>query len=324
MSKILTLIAAVSSLQIPIDLHVSNHHGLVKPGPLTIDGREECRIDPSPGESPADVLSCRFDLQAPSTIEFQGARAELLDFGPVTRPLVEPGDFGARFERYMEALQSFRHAHGESEELIQREKPASAPQLDAAEKRLGHALPEEFRELMMRVGGAYIGRSRFSSGHRFSEVDSLENSYDFMIHNWSMPAEVMHAEVEPDVAALLRRTTVLFTEVGDGVGGVLYGSTDEGCGGRPAYWWTHTDDINDLRLLRNVRGECSTFAEAMHWLLEHNVTDRVQDDFPEHTLLLDSNGQHHVLLLLGRPLRFDIRRLGPHEVYWESHVTAAF
>ncbi len=324
MFKISTLIAAVSFFQAPIDLHVLDHHGLVQAGPLFVDGREVCRIDPSNSRAPSEPSTCRFALRAASAIEFQEARAEFLDFGPVTRPLSESGDFGSRFERYMHALQRFRQQHGESDELIQREKPASATQLDAAEERLGYALPEEFRALLIRLGGTYIGRSRFFSGHRFSEVGSLENSHDFIIRNWSMPAEVMRTQLEPDVAALLKRTTVLFTEEGDGVGGVLYAPQEEACGGRPGYWWTHTDYINDLLLLRNARGDCASFAESVHWLLDEIVTNHVQDELPERTLLLDSTGPHHALILTGRPLGFEIRRIGPRAAHPGSQATAAF
>jgi hypothetical protein len=314
------LLAAIATTAVPMQLHVILMPGESIDDTLRVDGRDACRLELE--HDPANVIrpACRFELAPGATIELDGEEWTTVDFGAVTAPFAGSGDFGERFERYAAALDEFGRKHQGDEwygNWIETGEPISGTDLDAAEKRLGQPLPQEFRQLLQRLGKVSVG------DHAFSDAD-LSNTYDDMISDWGTPAESMKSDIDAATATLFRATTILFTEVGDGLGGLLYRAADEKCGGGAAYWYVHQDSINEPELLRTGAGSCANFAQSVHWLLDEFVTDQVQDDMPGRTLLIDPLGTGSALLLSLDPVELVIRRVGPHSGAPAAGTTAAF
>jgi hypothetical protein len=86
----------------------------------------------------------------------------------------------------------------------------------------------------------------------------------------------------------------------------------------------HQDAINEPELLRTSAGGCANFPQSVRWLLDDHVTGQVQDNLPEHTLLIDPLGPHTTLLLSLNPVELEIRRVGPHALRPAAGATGAF
>lgn len=95
----------------------------------------------------------------------------------------------------------------------------------------------------------------------------MRNAYDFMIESWGTSREDLAASVSPKTAAFLKRSAPLFTEVGDGLGALLYQPKAEACGGQSAYHWIHQDSIDEPELLKNPDGKCMTFTDSIVWIM---------------------------------------------------------
>jgi hypothetical protein len=314
------LLAAVATSAVPVELHVIVMSGESIDGMLRVDGRDACRLDLK--HDPANVIrqGCRLELAPGATIELEGERWTTLDFGAVTVPFAESGDFGERFERYAVALDAFGRKYTGDEwygNPIESDETASVADLDAAEQRIGQPLPAEFRQLLQRMGAVSI------DDHAFSGAD-LRNTYDAMISDWGTPVESMTSDLSSATATLFRATTILFTEVGDGLGGLLYRASDDACAGGAAYWYVHQDAINAPELLRTTAGGCADFAQSVHWLLDEFVTDQVQDNLPQGTLLIDPLSAGSKLQMSLDPLSIQVRRVGPHSGGSRSGGTGAF
>jgi hypothetical protein len=314
------LLAAAATSAVPLELHVIVMSGESIDGMLRADSRDACRLDFK--HDPANVmrLGCRLDLAPGTRIDFEGESWTTLDFGPVTSPFAESGDFGERFERYAAALDAFGRKHaadGWYGNPIERAEPVSAADLDEAEQRIGQPLPAEFRQLLQRMGAASV------DDHAFSGED-LRSTYDHMISDWGTPAESMRADLGAATETLFRATTILFTEVGDGLGGLLYRASDHACAGGAAYWYVHQDSINEPELLRTTAGGCANFAQSVHWLLDEFVTDQVQDNLPERTLLIDPLSAGSRLQMSLDPISIQVRRAGPHGGGHGAGATGAF
>jgi hypothetical protein len=317
---LLPLLLAAGVPATPVDLHVILMPGESVAGRVKLDGREVCRLalehDPERYIQPA----CRFDLPAGATLDFAGTSWKILDFGPVTAPFAQTGDFGERFATYAENLDAFGRKHlGEAwyGTWIEAGEPVSGTTLDAAEQRLGQPLPAEFRALLQRMGRVSVGDGYFSA------AEGLD-AYDYMIENWGTPRDSMKADLDRRVAQLLRATTVLYTEVGDGLGAVLYRAQAPDCDGGAAYWFVHQDTINEPELLRTGTGACANFAQVVHWLMDGEITNSLQDDLPENTLLIDPLSTHAALVLSLDPYEIDVRRVGASAQTLEAGATAAF
>lgn len=154
--------------------------------------------------------------------------------------------------------------------------PAKLEAVKAAEKRLGFSLPPEHASLLLKAGQMDVGDSSTT------QAEELKNAYDAMIQDWETPRESMQEDLSPKTAELFKNSALLFTEVGDGLGALLYRPAKDPkagpCNGQPAYYWVHQDSIDEPSLLKNRDGKCKTYSEAMIWVLAQLGLSGYDDD----------------------------------------------
>jgi hypothetical protein len=99
----------------------------------------------------------------------------------------------------------------------------------------------------------------------------------------------MADDYSPKMQELLRASTLLFTEVGDGLGGLLYRPPPtKACGERGIFYWT-SQEGGEHNL--SAKGACPDFAGAFRWLLEGFVVSDLADRLDEEKgiVLIDSS-----------------------------------
>ncbi|WP_395683978.1 hypothetical protein [Dokdonella sp.] len=268
---------------------------------ILADGKTVCTLKGKEAGNAAAEPGCRFDL-APATRVLQvrgryttnngagkpvahaGTQAlRLLDMASTSRHLLDvQRPYGERVGAYIDALRSLARDNG-VELDIEAGTPVDAAAIAAAEKRLGFALPPEFVSLQRTLGAIRIG------DHGMTRVASLRDAYGAIVTDWGTPESAMTDDYSPKMQELLRASTLLFTEVGDGLGGLVYRPPPtKACGGRGIYYWT-SQEGSEHNLSAN--GACPDFTGAFRWLLEGFVVADFADDLDEEKgiVLVDSS-----------------------------------
>ena len=276
---------------VPVEVSAALWSGTEVDLVLAVDGNTVCTLKGKQGDADTAVDPvCRFEL-APTTRTLQvrgrfvatddGRRQRyageqtiaLLDLAPVSRLLLDAQrPYGQRVAAFIKALQSvaLEHALGFA---VETGKPADAAAIAAAEKRLGFALPPELVSVLRTVGAIHI------DDHSMTEAAALRDGYGAIIHDWGTPEAAMSEDYSPAMQKLLRASTLLFTEVGDGLGGLLYRPPPtKACGERGIYYWT-SQESSDHNLSAN--GACPDFTGAFRWLLEGFVIADFADALAE-------------------------------------------
>jgi hypothetical protein len=214
-------------------------------------------------------------------------RWQVVDMSAVVGPLRETArPFGQRVREFMRAKAALEKTYPKFAEAtqIQPGTPDPADAIKAAETRLGFPLPPEHVDLLRDVGAFEVDDSGIMDAGR------LDRAYQQMLDDWGTPKSAM-AELNAKTAALLRATTMLYTEAGDGLAALLYEPALPGrpsaCGQQPAFYWIHQEYGNEPTLLTRSDGKtCRSYAEAMIWLLAQQVLYS-WDDQDEGILLVD-------------------------------------
>lgn len=137
----------------------------------------------------------------------------------------------------------------------------------AAEKRLGFKLPPEHADLLATVGRLQIDDSSFE------DPDTMANAYDQMLRVWETPKSALD-ELPPAIISFLKESTILFTEVGDGYGALIYRPTAKICGGGPAFYYTHQDEMAQAPYrIPGPDGKCGGYADAIAWLFSRFILE---------------------------------------------------
>ena len=286
--------------------------------------RKLCEIKiASAADDTGKTAACRFELPADAAAlevrgEYGGVHWQtqkrylrkgtqtwsLVDFAPVGGLLNQAGKpYGARMAEFIPAAKAFAAKHlGEAAaSAIETVKPARDADIVAAEKRLGFKLPPDFVSLLGKVGAMRVG------DHYTMDATDIADADTQMRKSWGTPDEAMAREYSPKQRERLRASTILFTEVGDGLGGLLYSPPPNStCGDKPYYRWI-SQEGGDYRLLKPGR-VCMDFAEAFRWLLDGFLVSDYADalDTEKQSLLIDSSAGVQPLVLRIEPERFHI------------------
>lgn len=272
-----------------------------------VDGKEACAIKIA--KAAADVHkkpACRFELPASaSKLSMRGAYEgvhwstnqryrhqgeqswPLLDFAPVGRRLTQPGkSYGERVADFLAAAKAFagKQLGADYALSIETGKPAGAEEIAAAEKRLGYALPAEFVSIQRTVGAFHI------DDHGLMRVADVADADTQMRKVWGTPEEAMQESYSDKARANLRASTLLFTEVGDGYGGLRYRpAPTKTCGDQPFYQWISQEGGDQA--LRHADGRCMDFAAAFRWLIDGFLMEGLADELASEKdlLLIDSS-----------------------------------
>lgn len=309
---------------------------------LLADGKDVCAIKVAkPTAAIYDTPSCRFEW--PSSVKTFGVRGSyegrhwrtqgryrhegaeswpVVDFAPVGGRLKAPGkSYGERMADFVGAANAFaRQRVGLDNESIVVAEPVGAAEVAAAEKRLGYALPPDFVSMLRTVGPLAI------DDHSVMSIEHVDDADTQMVKVWGTPEEAMASDYGEQQRANLRASTLLFTEVGDGLGGLRYRPPPtRTCGDRPLYQWISQEGGDDLLLRPD--GSCMDFAEAFRWVLDGMLLEGLADelDSEKGALLVDTSQDVMPLVLRTEPDRFGValvvRWQGPNG-YWRAPAAA--
>lgn len=202
---------------------------------------------------------------------------KVLDVAPMAAPLRDQSlPFAERMRALLGARGAFERESGglveESPHRIEAGELSPAASVAEAEKRLGYPLPPEYVSLVTGLGAPVVDDSHVE------RPESLTDAFERMVTGWGTPRQALEKELAPAEKALYRSGTILFVEVGDGYGGLLYRPAPVAeCGGRAAYSWFHQDDIRSVKVLRRADGSCLDFPAAVLRVLGRQLFSRYDD-----------------------------------------------
>jgi len=325
---LLLAFAAASAQATTVEIYPYLDPGATVDLALQVNGESRCTIKIAGGAQNLYKAACRFELPAAgASIGARGTYAaakgksvhvehswRVVDFAAVGGPLSQPGKpYGERMAAFIPAAAAFavKHLGATYRGAIEAGQPASQADIEAAEKRLGYALPADFVSMQRKVGALTIG------DHYLTPIGSVNDADTQMRKLWGTPEEAMRESYSEARRADLRASTLLFTEVGDGLGGLRYRpAPTKVCGSRDLYEWVSQEGSD--RVLKNADGSCMDFAAAFRWVLEAFLIDGWSDELDgEGVLLVDSSAAVQVLRLrseLGADgVALDVAWRGPHD-----------
>lgn len=178
---------------------------------------------------------------------------KVINIAPMTSPLRDKkADINIRLKSFISAKEEFTKRNAavlEDAFLVEMGEKVAPGELATAEKRLGFELPAEYKSLLQNSGLLQINDSYFTS------APSLLNAYEQMIKDWGTPEAEM-LKLSAKLKYFLKSHVILFTEVGDGLGGLLYGED--------GYYWIHQDTMQPDHLSKRKSG--FDFSDAFLWL----------------------------------------------------------
>lgn len=303
---------------------------------IRVDGESRCSIHiaSAPSES-SSRPACRFELPpAAASLSLQGeyrdgggsgsthsvaATWRIVDFAGVSRRLSSPGrTYGQRMADFIRAATAFARENLSPiyASSLRTGKPAAQADIDAAEKRLGYALPADFASMQREVGAIEIG------DHSLTRIGQVADADTQMRTQWGTPEEAMRSRYSDARRAALRASTLLFTEVGDGYGALRYRpAPNRPCGDQAYYEWISQEGGDDA--LKYADGRCMDFAAAFRWVLEGFLISSWADELAaeKQVLLIDTSAAVQPLALhagVGAAgLGLDVRWQGPNGL-WRS------
>ncbi|MEO7326719.1 MAG: SMI1/KNR4 family protein [Dokdonella sp.] len=231
---------------------------------------------------------------------------DVVDFEPASRALTRPGaPFGPRVSEFMKSARLFASKYKLESFDMEGGKPASSAEIDRAQKRLGYALPPELVSLLTTIGEIRQGDNAMTS------VAKITDSYATMRQDWGTDEADLTDSYSPTMLAFLKASTLLYTEVGDGLGGLLFRPPPtKACGDEGIYIWT-TQEEGTRNL--SMDGACPNFERVFRWLVDRFVIERLADEMQEKAgaVLIDSSsGVQHLALTIedGEAFRVALNR----------------
>lgn len=291
----LSLAASLSAPAAPPSIVVEVSHTEERSGTVTLEvagappcvivlkgdgkSREECTL-PLPATVTVIRLSGEVrwkDGQKGRQVSKGTQSWKVLDLGPVAAPLRDGSrPFGSRMKGLVAALGAFEKGAGELVEpsayLVDAGEKGTAASVAAAEKRLGYSLPPDYANLVVDFGVPQLGDSYFE------RPEKLASAFEQMVTRWGTPRSQLEKGLSAKTKALYRSGTLLYTEVGDGLGGLLYRPAGvPECGGKAGFWGVHQDDLDSPELLRAGDGSCRSFLQSVLWILSEQLFQGYDD-----------------------------------------------
>lgn len=249
-----------------------------------LSGEQElCRFSGRSPNNESQKGTCRFEMPAgATTLSVRGrfvlpsegsGRAKtvsgkqdfpLRDAGVFMRPLRDASlPVAERWRRAIAAEKAFAEAY-DGIALMDATAPAKKAQIAEAEKRLGFALPQPYRDLVTQLGGLDL------SDHSVPAPERLLRADETILEDWSYGEEGTPKWLSPAALERLRRSVILFFEVGDGVGAQLFlAPPNKACKDAFATTYFHEEQLADaMREIANDELDCTPFDEALAGLIE--------------------------------------------------------
>lgn len=210
-------------------------------------------------------------------------RWRVADLTPLLAPVRDrTRPFAARVRAFIAAKTAFdgRHPDVESNVVtLDADDTASAADIRAAEKRLGYSLPPEHVNLLQELGRLQIDDSSTE------EIATIGSTWRTMVEVWGTPLAALERSTTAATRQLFHASSLLYTEVGDGLGGLLYHPNLPRCGGRPAFLFVHQDGIDEPAVLEHGAGQCMDYTDAMLWLLRTQALLQYEDADSEYVFV---------------------------------------
>ncbi len=273
---------------------------------VSSDAEHQCRLEVKAdhGREKPEKVNCHFTLPAGArVIHVAGTSSgrdprsrlawdwkvdqvwKIVDAGPAIAPLhgSEP-DFGKRVLAFVAAETAYGKRRERGYALLEA-NPGKVAQADieAAERRLGFALPSEFKSLLAAT-------TQLQNGDNYTtRIADLKSTYEMMVHDWGASREDLESSKSVAFKTFYESSTILFTEVGDGLGGLLFQPAPvKACDGAAAYFWLHQDHGRP-ELLRDGDGKCVDFPGAFNWLMQRFVLAGYADDVTADEVVIDTS-----------------------------------
>lgn len=238
------------------------------------------------GRAPAGSTSttgvCRFELpSSATTLTVRGSATQLVwssgtghsavksASGEMTLPLVDAASMMAplrdrrlpvaeRWKRASAAEAALADSYG-GVALIEARGAATPAELDAVERRLGFVLPAAYRELATTVGGLGLG------DHFVPAPADLSTADRTILVTWGYGDEGTPKVVSPRALERLKRSVLLFFEVGDGMGAQLFlAPPNAACGEKFATLYLHEESLAEaMASLAQDELACAPFDETL-------------------------------------------------------------
>ncbi len=192
---------------------------------------------------------------------------KIIDIAPIMQTLRDASHpFGQRLLDFKKAVLAFEKHYPESKSRysiipstnLEFGEGVPDSMIKAAEQRLGFSLPAEHVDLLRKVN--YFNLVESGS----EPVERIDNAYNQMINIWKTPQETLE-EFPVNLITFLKSSVILYTEVGDGLGAIIYLPE---CNNQGVYCWFHQD--GDIHLIKNPDGSYKNYTEVMIWCLANN------------------------------------------------------
>jgi hypothetical protein len=285
MRKAGVVLAAVVCISSPVDattLRIRAFDDTNRKGTVTVRaGSNACTLRFA-GET--KTVGCRLPLPAGTThIEldrdvkygrsrYRGTQQiRLVDVAPLLGTLRDrTRPFGDRIRNFIAAKEDLEKSFpqfADAGAIVSRGDVHDRNAVTAAQKALGFELPAQHVEMITTVGALQVDDSIF-------EFAAPRNAREHMVKVWETPESAMR-ELPDAIDRFLRETVVLFTEVGDGYGALLYRPVAEKCGGGPAFYFVHQDGLAGTpHRITKADGSCGDYTDAVVWLMSRFVLER--------------------------------------------------
>jgi hypothetical protein len=236
------------------------------------------------GRAPAGSASttgvCRFELPpGASTLTVRGSATQLVwssgksalksANGEMTLPLVDAAPMMAPLrDRRLSVAERWKRARAGDAALagsyggvalIEARGAATPSDITAAERRLGFTLPASYRDLATAVGGLEL------SDHFVPAPPDLSTADRTILVSWGYGAEGTPKVVSPRALERLKRSVLLFFEVGDGMGAQLFlAPPNAACGAQFATLYLHEESLAEaMASLAKDDLSCTPFDETL-------------------------------------------------------------
>jgi len=277
---------------------------------IVADGKTVCSIKLPTRDAGANASACSFELPAnaraltvrgkyetagPGRHMIEGTRSfAVLDLAEASKALTASSQaYGARVAEFANAVGRIAQAQLPGKAApIKPGKSVDQASVDAAQKRLGFELPADFVSLELSIGAVGWG------DNEAMPMKNIDNAYAQMRNVWGTPEDAMQEDYSESMRTLLRKSVLLFTETGDGYGGLLFKpGASKACGEQGTYYWTSQE--GGTHVLKNADASCMDFRAAFRWVLDwlllDSVSDAIAEDAQTAAVLLDSSTARQVL-----------------------------
>lgn len=211
---------------------------------------------------------------------------DAIDIGQVIKHLSDTSlNMTERFNKFLQAKELFelknQEALFDSKIDIEIGDKSTAAEIKEAEKTLGYALPKGFVQFLEGPGSVTLDDSNFAP------ANLINNALQQMEYMWGTPKAAFE-RMDVDTLEFYKSGVILYTESGDGYGGLLYKPNEtSGKNGKSGYYYFHQDSIGDPEFIYANSDPDKAFINALCWIFRKTFFELYE--VGGNTVILDSS-----------------------------------